>query len=60
MHISSKSFDFSRAFTEFYLSSDSVFAQTGGRGLLSKKWTGMEKGREGIENWQKCAGSLYG
>jgi len=28
--------------------------------LLSKKWTGMDRRREGVENWQKCAGNLYG
>ena len=29
-------------------------------GLLSKKWTGVDRGREGAENWQRCADISYG
>jgi len=31
-----------------------------GRGLLSKKETGIDKGKERVKNWRKCAGILYG
>jgi len=30
-----------------------------GRGLLSKKRTGVDRGERWVENWQKCADILY-
>ena len=46
----SKSFYFSIVFAALYLSSKSVSGRTGGgRRLLSKMGTGVERGREGLK-----------
>jgi len=29
-------------------------------GLLSKQQTGVDRGREGVENWHICADIFYG
>ena len=46
-------FLFSKVLAAFYLSANSVSAWTGGKELLIKKRAGVNKGREGEENWGK-------
>ena len=60
MHIFFKEFYLSMVLAAHYLSSNSVTARAEGGGLLSEKWVGVDSGREGVENWQKCADILYG
>ena len=56
----SMTYYFSIVFAALQLSSNSVSAQTVRGWLLSKKWTGVDRGEEGELNWQKCADILYG
>jgi len=30
------------------------------RGLLNKKWKSMDRGRDDVKDWQKCADIHYG
>ena len=47
---------FFHRFAALYLSSNLVSARTGEGGFKQK----ADRGREGAENWQKYADSLYG
>ena len=53
----SKSFYFSIVFSSICL--PSVYMDSW-KGFLSKKWTGMDRGKEGVEKWGKCADTHYG
>ena len=53
-------FIFPYFFAALCLSSLSVSALAKGGGLLNKKRTGADRGKEGAQNWQKCEQVLYG
>ena len=59
MHVYVESLYFSIVFAALYFSSTQYPYGQGG-GLLSEKRTGVDRVREGAENWQKCAGILFG
>ena len=59
MHAFVKELIFSHGFAVLYLYSNSVSTWIRGRGLLRKKQTGADRGRDGAENWQKFADILY-
>jgi len=51
---------FAQGFWQFFHCPPTQCPPGQGRGLLSKKWTGMDRGREGVENCPKCPDICYG